>query len=141
VQTKQQQQARKPKPPPPSTIVQRGMPSQRPRDSVDHGRDPAQSMRTNVNTGGIDTSSFDQRAEQLSHLKQTVDQDIGAHVHSVFDHQLGRIAADTTTAIGLTNERTEPSPAEHLITMLRDPQGLRNAVLLQEILRPPADRW
>ncbi|MGC3966633.1 MAG: hypothetical protein QM775_04465 [Pirellulales bacterium] len=84
----------------------------------------------------LDTSRFDERAGRLSQLQKTVEQDIAGHVHSVFDHQVGTLAK--TEAGGQTAAAT---PAEQIATLLREPQSLAAAVILQEVLRPPVERW
>lgn len=102
-------------------------------DDVERGGSVAQHVRQH-----LDTSRFDQRAEQLSKLQQKIEQDIGAHVKSVFDHQIGTLAESSAAAAEST---AAPSAARQIADLLRDPQGVRNAVLLQEILRPPVERW
>ena len=120
----------KPKPPQPP---RRKVEPERVVDDVERGGSVAQHVKQH-----LDTSRFDQRAEQLSKLRQTIDQDIGAHVKSVFDHQVGTLASSSTPAAEV---ESAPPPAQTLAALLRDPQGVRNAVILQEILRPPVDRW
>jgi len=88
----------------------------------------------------LDTRRFDERAGRLSHLQSTVEKDIGGHVRSVFDHQVGTLT-DKPTVQTAAVVATTASPAEQIVAMLRDPQSMRNAVILQEILRPPTDRW
>jgi hypothetical protein len=112
----------------------------RPLDDVDRGSSVAEHVREHIGTDRFDTSGFDERAGKLSHLQQTIDQDIGAHVRSVFDHQVGTMTTGSALS-GPTVESSGPTPAELLVAMLRDPQGMRNAVVLQEVLRPPVERW
>ena len=88
----------------------------------------------------LDTHRFDERAGRLSHLQSTVEQDIGGHVRSVFDHQVGTLT-DKPTVQTAAVVATTAGPAEQIVAMLRDPQSMRNAVILQEILRPATDRW
>jgi hypothetical protein len=134
-------QTRKPKPPPKpkqkSRQPGRPLSETRPLDDVREGNSVEQHVREHLGTDRFDTSAFDERAGKLSHLTQTIDQDIGAHVRSVFDHQVGTIS---TTAAPV-EAPAAPTPAQHLVAMLRDPQGVRNAIVLQEILKPPVERW
>jgi hypothetical protein len=135
---KQKQQARnKQKQRPPA----RPLSESRPLDDVERGTSVEQHVREHLGTERFDTSRFDERAGKLSHLQQTIEQDIGAHVRSVFDHQLGTIAGGSTLGAAPVEAPAGPTPAQQLVAMLRDPQGMRNAILLQEILRPPVDRW
>jgi hypothetical protein len=85
----------------------------------------------------LDTSRFDERAGRLSQLQKTVEQDIGGHVKSVFDHQVGTLAkadAGGQTVVAAT-------PAEQIAALLREPQHVATAIVLQEVLRPPVERW
>lgn len=86
----------------------------------------------------LDTSRFDERAGRLSHLKQTVDDDIGAHVHASLDHQLGRYAAQ---AAPTTETDASPDVMTDLIDMISSPQNMRAAFLMQVILARPTARW
>lgn len=90
----------------------------------------------------LDTSRFAERAGRLSHIQQTVEADIGGHVRSVFDHQVGSLAQSGTPRD--PNEAIPPEsvrPLDQIASMLRDPQSMRTAIILQEILRPPTERW
>ena len=90
----------------------------------------------------LDTSRFAERAGRLSHIQQTVEADIGGHVRSVFDHQVG-----TLSQSGAPRDPNEVIPLESIGTldqialMLRDPQSMRAAFIMQEVLRPPTERW
>lgn len=90
----------------------------------------------------LPASRFDERAERLSHLQQTVDADIGGHVQHAFDHKIGSLSSESASpaaAVGAGGEVV--SPAQQLVALLGDPMGVRNAVLLREILEPPTHRW
>ncbi|MBA4016617.1 MAG: hypothetical protein C0483_05465 [Pirellula sp.] len=90
----------------------------------------------------LDTSRFAERAGRLSHIQQSVDTDISGHVRSVFDHQVG-----TLSQSGAPRDPNEAvpsesiSPLDQIALMLRDPQSMRAAFIMQEILRPPSERW
>lgn len=85
-------------------------------------------------------NKFDERAGRLSQIKQSVDQDIGTHVKSAFDHQIGSLSPQSTASAQPTSDIGE-NPMTALLAMLRDPQSMRNAIILQEILQPPTHRW
>jgi hypothetical protein len=66
------------------------------------------------------------------------------HLHQTFDHQLGRlkdaaIPDETTEANAPAPQPATPAAA--LAKMLRDPGGVRQAILLGEILNRPEGRW
>ena len=90
----------------------------------------------------LDTSRFAERAGRLSHIQQSVENDIGGHVHAVFDHQVG-----TLSQSGAPRDPNEVIPLESIGTldqialMLRDPQSMRAAFIMQEVMRPPTERW
>lgn len=89
----------------------------------------------------IDTSRFDQRAKQLTHIEQEAEQ-MDQQVHRTFDHQLG--ALDVSRApVSETPPEVVPTVAvaNPLIDMLRDPQSVRHAIVLQEIFTRPEHRW
>jgi hypothetical protein len=105
---------------------------QRDRDDVERGSSVDEHVRQH-----LDTSRFAERAGRLSHLQQQVEHDIGEHVHGALDHQVGRLAE---TPAGAAPDAA-PNVANQIAAMLGDPASLRNAVILQEILAPPAHRW
>lgn len=132
------------KPQPPATKqVGRLSPTDQPRiqsrladrqlDEVRLGGSVAQHVQEH-----LDTSRFDERAGKLSHLRQRVEQDIGSHVQQVFDHQVGSLAPQAAAPAAAGDA---PNPAAQIAAMLRDPAGMRNAIILQEILSPPSHRW
>ena len=116
---------------------------QRDRDDVERGSSVSEHVRQH-----LDTSRFEERAGRLSHLQQKVNQDIGEHVHSSFDHRVGTLAEQSGTrtdaqgaAMTTDDSATGPNSVVQIVAMLRDPQSMRNAIILQEILAPPTHRW
>ena len=89
----------------------------------------------------LGTSRFDERAGRLSHLRQTVEADIGAHVSSAFDHKVGSLATGSAAATTSNDTPTGPNQVVELVAMLKDPMSMRNAILMREILEPPSHRW
>lgn len=135
---KQPKQPKKPKPAPPPP--RRTLATEPALDDVERGSSVADHVKRHIDTSRFDSGRFDQRAGNLSRLQQTVDQDIGAHVKSVFDHEIGTLGGGSTLG-DAPKAVVAPTPADQLVAMLRDPQGIRNAILMQEILRPPVERW
>lgn len=107
--------------------------AERELDEIRLGGSVAQHVREH-----LDTSRFDERAGKLSHLTQTVEQDIGSHVRGVFDHSVGSLSQQNAAAESTVDAQ---SSAAQIVAMLRDPAGMRNAIILQEILSPPTHRW
>jgi hypothetical protein len=90
----------------------------------------------------LDAQEFERRTGsmgQLAELDDTVDE----HVEQVFDHRLGTLVDQgvTTEADSTGAVTTEPGvavvAAAGIAEVLADPASLRNAIILQEILRPP----
>ncbi|MEM6329895.1 MAG: hypothetical protein AAF790_06570, partial [Planctomycetota bacterium] len=86
-----------------------------------------------------------QLAENASHLGEQLaqtDERMAARLHEKFDTKLGRLgerASDPSQpAAGATGDG---DIAGSIAEMLANPEGVRNAVLLNEILQRPTDRW
>jgi hypothetical protein len=65
------------------------------------------------------------------------------HRHQTFDHQLGRLKDAGSRADGsAADEVVRPiSQAAVIAAMLRDPAGVKQAIVLGEILNRPEGRW
>lgn len=117
------------------------------RSSLAPEADPMEELRgggtdlSRLSGQHLQTSRFDERAERLSHLQQTVEADIGSHVQHAFDHRVGSLASAPSTAATAGASTDAMNPALQLIALLGDPNGIRNAVLMHEILEPPTHRW
>lgn len=93
----------------------------------------------------LDTRSYLERAAQLTKV-DNADEQIQAHLHSVFDHQIGNLGQPTQTATAddeasKSTTAAQSVPNVSFAEMLASPQSLRHAFILQEILKPPDDRW
>jgi outer membrane biosynthesis protein TonB len=139
---KQQSPRPQPRPPEPSRPLVESRPlGDRSATTDDRATTVDDHVREHMGTDRFDTSRFDERAGKLSNLQQTIDQDIGAHVRSVFDHQVGTMTTGSALSGPAAEVPAGPNAVQQLLALLRDPQGVRNAILLQEILKPPAERW
>jgi hypothetical protein len=96
-----------------------------------------------------DTGAFEHRAEELSHVDEA-DEQMDLHLHEVFDHKVGqlkehRVGTFTPLETSLpdhgTEDRQAPLSTGDLIALLRNPQSLRQVIVLNEILRRPEHRW
>jgi hypothetical protein len=75
------------------------------------------------------------------------DEAMQEHLHAVFDHQIGSLRRREGGQLQQTE--SEPAPqryqsavaATDLISLLRDPQSVRHAIVLNEILSRPEHRW
>jgi len=93
----------------------------------------------------IDTSDVTERAHQLTKLDQA-DEQMEARVQSHFNRKLGSLEAtvsvdQTAKAKQDAEDDAAPSLAEQLVTQFKSPAGLRQAVLMREILDRPTHRW
>jgi len=90
------------------------------------------------------TSRADSLGAQASRLGQriaTEDQQFETKIKAKFDHTVGTLGGnDSPTAVEQTDLSTD-SPAAQLAAMLANPAGIQQAVIVNEILRRPSDRW
>lgn len=86
-----------------------------------------------------------QHAQQLGAEVDLADDKLEAHLHQVFDHKVGHLKQSTMEAAAESPSqaaRDAPLPgAVSIAAMLVDPQSLRNAILMAEILRRPEENW
>lgn len=106
------------------------------------GDDIAAQVHQNLSTRG-----FAARISQLGEKTGQADERMHEHLHQVFDHQLGRLSAPTqavsggiTAALG-PNDPSPPIDMPLLFNLLRSADGLRNMILVSEILNRPVHRW
>ncbi len=84
-----------------------------------------------------------QLAENAAHLGAEValaDDKVQARLDATFKHPLGRIAQQEQAPEEVVVEPREFS-VNQIAAMLASPEGIRDAVILSEILNRPADRW
>jgi hypothetical protein len=109
----------------------------------------------------LDTSAYDQRAEQLGDHVEVADSQMQQHVRNVFEHRIGSLADTTrqaTTSAGSAAEAEQQAATAtardpvaasasaaasglDIAAVLRDPKSVRQAVVLSEILNRPEHRW
>jgi hypothetical protein len=106
-------------------------------------------------TPSISTADFERRTERLGDRVEQADDAMEARLHAVFDHGLGDLSsrpATVATAEYTPAPEETPTPgdadaaaalaaATSLAARLRSPQGLREAIVLREILERPEYRW
>ena len=144
---------RKPEPVVEKKVVVVPKPVQRLSDTSDQDFEvrTGQSVSDHV-TAHLDNRKFSQRAEHMLDEDITNDDlEREAHRKNVFDHQLGRLA-DTSnqqsekqiTDQAATRKATTDATAAAAIpiaSMLANPESLKQAVVLNEILSRPEHRW
>lgn len=147
-----------------------GKPTPRPQPSLaaEVAQDLPQSGRGSVAqhvAEMLDNSQFAKRAAKLSQVQQSSDDEFRSHMQRVFEHDVGRLKDDSAAAIGtgspagsgaavsaaapaaaasiapvarqLANRKV---PAD-IALLLANRRGMRDAVILKEILERPEYRW
>ncbi|MEM8679829.1 MAG: hypothetical protein AAGF97_10795 [Planctomycetota bacterium] len=130
-----------------------GRGTQRPTTQRPPARRGSATQRTGQPARTQPVQGFDQLAQDLSQADERVE----AHLQEVFDHDLGQLAKTTTDRAGDevilegTDAATWESTADRdrrrsaairdrsarVIEMLRDPDHVRDAIIIGEILNPP----
>jgi hypothetical protein len=95
----------------------------------------------------LDTSDFAERAERMADVTEQADERMESHLHQAFDHRLGNISAGTqsitaaVTPVADDEVRARVAHSHPLLSMLRQPQSVRNAIILSELLERPVKNW
>jgi hypothetical protein len=82
-------------------------------------------------------------ARQVSSLGKRVieeDQQFDVQMKAKFDHTVGTLTAETVSPVELVPAASQ-TPAGQIAALLASPDGVRQAIVLNEILRRPVDRW
>jgi hypothetical protein len=83
-------------------------------------------------------------SEQTARLGQRIiedDHQFDVQLKAKFDHTVGTITSSPVTATEQTATFALDSPAAQIAAMLANPDGVRQAMILNEIIRRPSDRW
>ncbi|MCG8450211.1 MAG: hypothetical protein MI725_11620, partial [Pirellulales bacterium] len=118
--------------------------SQRPRQPVAKRvpREPRPAPAGNLRREGvgehvskhISSADISQHAEQLGKELEQTDERMESRLHAKFDHQLGSLQHRETTA----EEKTpQHDAAAEIAALLSRPEGMRQLILANEILRRP----
>lgn len=138
----QQQQGRRPEASKRRPTAQPTPPRQPQRpvmaEAVDQNEEPTGAEVSQHVKKYLETSDFDRRRKQLGAEISQADEKLEKRLHGVFDHQVGRLS---DTAATTTAGPEVSSTAAGIFAMLVRPEGLRQAILLNEILQRPVDRW
>ncbi len=100
----------------------------------------------------LDAGKFDRRASELGDEAAHSDERMGQRLGQVFEHEVGRLAGtlgESADAPGVA-KATQPedraaefpsTAAAGLFALLSNAQGIRQAIVINEILQRPEDRW
>jgi hypothetical protein len=83
-------------------------------------------------------------AEQPSHLGSRIieeDKQFDDQLKAKFDHTVGTLSATTSGTGEKPASPVVDTPARQIAAMLTNPAGVQQAVIINEILRRPSDRW
>ena len=102
----------------------------------------------------IDTTRFAERGSHMAEKIGLADEKMEAHLHETFDHDEGHTLGRLGTSIGgsglaqeqqlasdLTPETVGVDIVGQIRQMLKDPNSIRQAILLKEVLDRPEHRW
>ncbi len=103
-------------------------------DDVYHGESVAEHVKRHISVDDVTENSADfgrSVAEEVIELNQ--------HVHDVFDHKVGSLPKSRigTTPLDPVSKDKPVTPADRIRKMLSDPHSVRDAIILQEILKRP----
>jgi len=94
----------------------------------------------------IGSAGFAQRGARLTAGVDAADERMEAHLHQVFEHKLGELGARTSVAADSvldddSGRARGPQTSLDIRKLFSTPENVRNAILLNEIIQRPADRW
>jgi len=135
------------KPPQPPTPVRRPLAdtaASRSRGSPPKAQEAADApVRSRVLSASSDESpSPGKLAERMVQPVEVAQSDAAmqSHLQQAFGHQVGSMQASASmTDTAAVN--SPPAPVAEVAAMLRDPQSIRQSIIISEILRRPEERW
>jgi hypothetical protein len=100
----------------------------------------------------LDAQDFSRRSQELGEEVAQVDRDVGQHLHEVFDHQVSRLEVvpgevAAPPVVAEPSDLAEALPAipatfaTGLLDLVSSPDSLRQAIILNEIIHRPEERW
>ena len=94
-------------------------------------------------TIGAHSRSVGDHASRLGQQIIEDDHQFDVQLKAKFDHTVGTLTGSAVTAAERVAEdaRAADTPAAHIAAMLASPEGVRQAIVINEILRRPIDRW
>jgi hypothetical protein len=133
-ESRQAAERRNPTPPPKPTETQ---PSQRIARRPKRRQSVAEHVAEQVASR---SKSLEKMTSKLGQRIVADDQQFDIQLKAKFDHAVGTLAG-TVNPVAEELVVHVDSPAQQIAAMLANPAGVRQAVILNEILRRPSDRW
>ncbi|HEX3602240.1 MAG TPA: hypothetical protein VHU84_18955 [Lacipirellulaceae bacterium] len=87
------------------------------------------------------TKSLAENASQLGRRIANEDRQFDSQMKAKFDHSIGTLSESEKSGQPPAESPPRDTPAAQIAAMLANPDGVRQAVLVNEILRRPSDRW
>jgi hypothetical protein len=84
-------------------------------------------------------NTMTQQASSLGRRIIAEDQQFDQQLKAKFDHTVGTLASEAAD-VALVPV-TQDTPAAQIAAMLANPEGVRQAIVLNEIMQRPTDRW
>ena len=88
----------------------------------------------------LDTSSYEARESRLGQQVGQADEKLESRLHDKFDHRLGALDTDDMMASDEPESQVPATPND-IARLLGSAENIRNAIILNEILQPPEQRW
>ena len=123
-------------PAPPTAPAQKQRPAQRPTQSQPQRRKSSIAERTSPVK-----HDFNKEVADLGARVKQADEQFDRQLQKKFDHELGTLGSRPSATPPAEPATQTPSPAAQIAAMLSNPDGVRQAVILNEILHRPSDRW
>ncbi len=100
----------------------------------------------------LDEQEFRRHSEQLGGEVAQTDRQIDQHLHQVFDHHVSKLEEVTSESAAPPTIDQQPEAVDvsdaapmafvaGLVGLVTNPESLRQAVILNEILHRPEERW
>jgi hypothetical protein len=103
--------------------------------AADVGDSVAVHVREHIESGGF--------SERVSHLGEDVslaDDRVESRLHQKFDHKVGRLV-HREAGPGDAAKDQGSLFAQSIVTMLQNPESVRQVIVLNEVLKRPEERW
>jgi hypothetical protein len=89
---------------------------------------------------GASTQQFRQEVANLGERVKQADEQFDRQLAQKFDHELGSLGGRASSS-EQPAQPAAPTPAFEIAALLASPAGVRSAIVLNEILQRPTDRW
>ena len=131
-----------------AATARRNKPAKPPRERKSESRQPAARQRSTSVADhvseriGAATQDFRDEVADLGQRVKQADEQFDQQLNQKFDHTLGSFGdRDMAGTGGQPPIGNAATPAAQIAAMLASPDGVRQAVMLNEILNRPTDRW